>query len=165
MKMFALLLYSIQIYANCSLYEQELSDNYYDKARLSQNITKQIAWLKKAENYCSAPEIKTTLLLMKAKNSHDQNTQIAFYKQALVSVSQFENYDLLQHEQKRINLFLAKLLQSDEPLLAQTYKQKALQNPQDKKSSHLWVWILFGSLLLWAIAGSLKRHTKHKRLV
>ncbi len=153
MKLLLLILLSKTLFALCTLKETTLSDDYYLKASKETNPASQIILLNKALNSCCSPEIETSKILIQAESTKNIKKKISFYNQALVSISHFEDEELLMQEQNKINSIIASLyLNLDQQALAETIKAKWIDDNKPKKPrSFLWVIILFSLLSFWTV--------------
>lgn len=158
MKLFLLVcLFSFVSGAACTDKQIEQARELYASAIIEKKQEIKIERLQRALDICYAPEIEANLLILQALQSTDVNTQVNYYKKALVSISKFENNTDIIAYQNQINHTISALLKQTNPQLSKIYDSKEIKEDNNsKKVSYLWVSILFGLLFLWGIYKSIK---------
>jgi len=139
--------------ANCTQEQITTSNNLYQKADQSTNPQQQIKLLKASLKSCYAPEIEASLLILQAQESNNTTQKIEFYKKSLVSISNFQDTNLLFEYQCQINRTLSTLYKNIDKEVSAIYLEKALAlcSTQRKKRNYWWVGLFFVLLIGWGI--------------
>ena len=160
MKLLLYILLSNYLFALCTQKETAMSDKYYLQASKEQTLISQLALLDKALQSCYSPEIEATKQLIQADATPNIKEKILFYNQALISISEFEDRELIRQEENKIKKIIFKLYKdTNHQELAEVVKSKIKhidENKPKEPRSFLWVIILFGGLSLWTVFNFIK---------
>ena len=126
MKYLLYFLFITYLNATCTPQETKESNRLYTQASQASTPNEQISLIEQSLLSCYAPEIETSLLRLKARQSDSVEEQILLYKQALVAVSKFSDEQLLLQEQNQLNQILAKLYESINPEISDIYRLKVI---------------------------------------
>lgn len=162
MKLLLYILLSNYLFALCTQKETLMSDKYQLQASKEQTLISQLALLDKALQSCYSPEIEATKQLIQADATPNIKEKILFYNQALISISEFEDRELIRQEQNKINAIVDTLNQKlGNQELAKIIKSKHIDENRPKEPrSFLWVIILFGVLSIWTIFNIFRGYTR-----
>ncbi|HHB93772.1 MAG TPA: hypothetical protein ENK88_01310 [Campylobacterales bacterium] len=152
MKIIYLLLLNIFLYANCSYQDIRDSDRLYYQSNQTNNPTQQIALLKRSLRYCYSPEIEANLLIIQAQQAQEPIIKIEYYKEALVSISNFSDQKILCQEQNQLNQILSKLYKPIDKEISIIYAKKiiACDNLHNTKKRNYW-WIVAIVIIIFGI--------------
>ena len=152
MKLFLSLLFAlVYLQANCTPQQIEQAQALYNQTEQTQNPKEQIELLSKALNLCYSAEIEANYLILKAEEERDINQKIGYYKEALISISKFQEQELILLYQDEINMILANLYEPIDSEIAKMYRSKVRSKIEEKSRRFEYgVYFLFSLLFLWA---------------
>jgi len=109
------------------------------------------ALFEKALESCYSAEIEANILIIKAEDEVDIQKKIAYYKDALISVSKFSDEEVLVVEQNKLQKVLSKLYKPIDQEVSDAYKDKVRTVYKEKQEQNYLPWIVsIVLLLLWA---------------
>jgi hypothetical protein len=147
----------VLLHANCTQAQIEKAQILYLQTEQTQNLKEQIDLLFQALKACYSAEIEANYLILKAEESDDVSNKIGYYKEALVSISRFQDRALILVHQDRINGILAELYEPIDKDISKIYWSKVRQKG-DGISNFEYIVYLFGFLLLiWGILGVFRK--------
>jgi len=150
---------SSPLLANCSSQNIERSDQLYKQANQEPNATKQILLLEMSLTACYAPEIDSSLLMIKAEMSDDAYQKISYYKELLGVINDFENKESAFKIQNHCNEKLAELYKPIDQEVSNIYRSKVYFLKQKEKSNFKYIiYALFSLLFLWGFSGFFKKN-------
>ncbi len=150
---------SSSLLANCSPQNIEHSDQLYEQANQEANFTKQIGLLEQSLKACYAPEIDASLLMIKIETTNNIYQKIAYYKELLGVIDNFENREEAFTIQNRCNLKLSQLYKPIDQEVSNIYRSKVYDlNHKEKSSFKYDVFVFFFLLLLWGFWGIFRKN-------
>ena len=147
-----LLLFCSSLWSNCTQPQIQKAQTLYNQVEQTQNPKEQIEFLLEALGSCYSAEIEANLFILQAQNSEDVLQEISYYKQALVSISKFQEQNLILGYQNELNLILANLYEPIDEEISKIYRSKVLGVNIKEKSKRFeyGVYFLFFLLIAWA---------------
>ena len=146
------------LFANCSSQDIERSDKFYNQANQEPNVINQTVLLEKSLKACYAPEIDSSLLMIRAETTNDVYKKIDYYKKILGVITNFENKEEALNIQNSCNLRLSELYEPIDKEVSNIYRSKVYHLKQKKKSNFRYIlYALFSLLILWAFLGFFKK--------
>jgi len=109
------------------------------------------ARFEEALDVCYSAEIEANMLIVKAQNQIEIEKKIAYYKEALLSISKFSDKELLIIEQNKLNQILAELYETIDEEISKIYYLKVSNRLPSATSEkkHEWFYILVFVLFLY----------------
>ena len=109
------------------------------------------ALFEKALKACYSAEIEANILIIKAENEADIEKKIAYYKDALISISKFSDKEVLIAEQNKLQKILSELYKPINQEVSDAYRDKVRTVYKEKEEKNYLPWIIsIALLLLWA---------------
>ena len=160
MKLILSLLFAlVYLQANCTPQQIEQAQSLYNQTEQTQNPKEQIELLSNALNSCYSAEIEANYLILKAQEERDTQQKISYYKQALISISKFQERELILGYQDKLNMILANLYEPIDSEIAKMYKSKVRSKTEEKsKRFEYGVYLFFFLLLLWGFWGVFRKN-------
>jgi len=153
-----LLFFSISLALSCTPQQIEQAQALYNQTEQTQNPKEQIELLSKALNLCYSAEIEANYLILKAEEEREINQKIGYYKEALISISKFQERELILLYQDEINMILANLYEPIDKDIAKMYRSKVRSKIEEKSRRFEYgVYLLFSLLLIWAFWGVFRK--------
>ena len=144
------LLFWVSLQANCTQEQKTQAQTLYAKTEQSQSKKEQIALLYQALNSCYSAEIEANYLILKAEESREVNQKIGYYKKALLSLSLFQDKELLLKHQDTLNSILAKLYEPIDKEVAKLYLSK-VRGGGDNEVFRYGLYFVVFLLLFWVV--------------
>ena len=151
--LFFLLFFWVSLQANCTQEQKIQAQTLYAKTEQSQSKKEQIELLYQALNSCYSAEIEANYLILKAEESSEVNQKIGYYKKALLSLSLFQDKELLLKHQDTLNLILSRLYEPIDKEVAKLYRSK-VRGGGDNEDSEVFLYGVYSFIslfLFWSI--------------
>ena len=140
----------VSLWGNCTQEQKIQAQTLYAETEQSQSKKEQIALLYQALNSCYSAEIEANYLILKAEESSEVNQKIGYYKKALLSLSLFQDKELLLKHQDTLNSILAKLYEPIDKEVAKLYRSK-VRGGVDNEVFRYGLYFVVFLLLFWVV--------------
>ena len=146
------------LWANCTNKQITQAQTLYTQATETQSKKEQINFLYSALGFCYSAEIEANFLILKAEDEVKMMEKINYYKKALLSISKFQDKNLLLQNQDELNLILSKLYAPIDIEISKEYKNKVRRyvNKENLLFKYLFLLMIF-LVVFWGIINLLNK--------